>query len=62
MYILTYTINGITATAKNNDAKVLRNIIKCLNKEYTWELKNDGGITLDSSFEYFKGLPKGGKK
>lgn len=62
MYKLVYVIKGISATARNKDSKVLRNIIKCLDKEDTWELFNEGGIKLDSSaeFAYFKGLPKKG--
>lgn len=51
MYILTYTVSGVVSVAKNNDSKVLRNIIKCLDKEDEWTLTNDGGIKLDSSYE-----------
>lgn len=62
MYKLVYIIKGITTIARNKDCKVLRNIIKCLDKEDTWELYNEGGCRLDSSYEfaYFKGLPKRG--
>lgn len=62
MYKLIYVIKGITATARNKDPKVLRGIIKCLDKDDTWQLFNEGGIKLSSSeeenFEYFKGLKK----
>ncbi len=62
MYKLVYIIKGVEATARNKDSKVLRNMIKCLGKEDTWRLFNEGGICLDSNdgsdFSFFKGLPK----
>ena len=66
MYKLVYTIKGVETTARNKDSKVLREIIKMLDKDDDFALYNEGGICLDSSdgrdFHYFKGLPKKGGK
>ena len=64
MYQLEYRINGVNAVVRNNDPKVLRNMIKCLSKDDEWTLKNEGGCVLDSSHERnfgcYRGMPKKG--
>lgn len=59
MYELQYEIDGVKAKARNNDAKVLREVIAEFKKRKTpvrYKLFNEGGICLiDSEEEKIKG-------
>lgn len=51
MYKLTYTTGGVKVVVTNEDAKHLREIIDTLKTEDKWELRNRGGVILDTNIE-----------
>lgn len=56
-YKLVYKIGKVEAVARNNDPKVLREMISVIEKskeDFSWSFYNDGGIKLDCSDDHEK--------